>query len=388
MTAPLRDAWTLDPGVTYLNHGSFGPSPDVVRRVREQFSEELERQPMDFLVRRLEPYLDSAAESLGAFVGADAGNLAFVPNATCAMNAIAASIPLAAGDEVIVTDQEYGAVVRIWGRACSRAGAKTVLASLPSPPESADQIVDAILGRVSERTRLIIVSHVTSQTATVFPVEAICAAARDAGVPVCVDGPHAIAMRPLEIDRIGCDFYCASCHKWLCGPFGSGFLYIAPKQKSLIAPALVSWGKSLSGRPGRWQDEFQWFGTYDPAPYLALPAAIRFLEEFGLEQFRETTHRLVRHAALRLVDECGAESLVPDRREWYGSMATLRLPRVAASNAWPGKPHPLQVALWEQHQIEVPILQWKDQVHVRVSCHLYNDEQDIERLVSAIRALI
>jgi isopenicillin-N epimerase len=388
MPAPHRSAWTLDPGVTYLNHGSFGPSPDVVRRARERYSEELEREPMDFLIRRLEDRLDAAAERLGKFIGASAGNLAFVPNATCAMNVAMASFDLAAGDEVLMTDQEYGSVVRMWGQKCGRAGAKTVLAHLPSPPQSAEDIVAAIEERISDRTRLIVVSHVTSQTATVFPLEAICRMAKRRGVPVCVDGPHALAMRPMDLDAMGCDFYCASCHKWLSAPFGSGFLYVAPHRKQTLTPAVMSWGKSLSGRADRWQDELHWFGTYDPAPYLGVVDAIEFLEGIGLENFRRRTHELARYARSRLMDSVGAVPLTPDSIEWYGSMVTLRLPQAPASEAWPGKPHPLQLALWERHRIETPVFQWKNAVHVRVSCHLYNDRDDVDRLVDVLTGAV
>jgi isopenicillin-N epimerase len=382
---PLASEWTLDPGVTYLNHGSFGPSPDVVRRARERYSEELQREPMDFFIRRMEDRLDAAMARLGAFVGAAPKNLAFVPNATCAMNVVVASTPLEAGDEVLFTDQEYGSVIRMWGRACGEAGAKTVIASLPSPPSSADEIVAAIMNRVTPRTRLIVVSHITSQTATIFPVEAICRAARQARVPVCIDGPHALAMQPLSLDGLGCDFYCASGHKWLSAPFGSGFLYVAPHRKQTLAPAIMSWGKSLSGRAERWQDEFHWFGTYDPAPFLAMADAIVFLEGAGLAEFRRSTHALARFARTELTARTPAEPVTLDAPEWYGSMVTLRLPQVSPSDAWPGKLHPLQSELWDQHRIEIPVFQRGERVHLRVSCHLYNSEEQIGRLVEALR---
>jgi isopenicillin-N epimerase len=321
---------------------------------------------------------------LGRFVGCAPKNLAFVANATVAMNAVLASTPLAAGDEVLLTDQEYGSVIRMWGRACARAGARTVVAQLPSPPESAASLVDAVMSRASARTRMLIVSHVTSQTATVLPVEEICRAARRERIPVCIDGPHALAMRPLALDELGCDYYCASGHKWLSAPFGSGFLYVSPHRQQQITPGLVSWGKSLSGRDARWQDEFHWPGTWDPAPSLTIADAIEFLEGCGVDQFRRTTHDMAQLARRMLTERTPAEPLTPDDGEWYGSMVSLRLPHIAPSDAWPGKLHPLQARLWERHRIEVPVFQRGDMVHLRVSCHLYNSAEEIERLAAAL----
>jgi isopenicillin-N epimerase len=380
----IASQWTLDPGVAYLNHGSFGPSPDVVRRARERYSEELEREPMDFLVRRMEPRLDQALKVLGRFVGASPGRLAFVPNATCGMNVALATVELKPGDEVLFTDQEYGSVVRAWGGKCAAVGVRTVLAQLPSPPESPESIVDAIFARVTPATRVIVVSHVTSQTATVVPVREICRVARARGIAVCIDGPHALAMQDLKLDELDADFYCASGHKWLAAPFGSGFLYVAPRWQGRLKPAVTSWGRSLTGRPERWQDELHWFGTYDPAPYLAMVDSIAFLEQFGLQKFRDQTHALAHYARTQLIEQFGAEPLTPDTIEWYGSMVTVRLPGVDLINSPRGEMHPLQKYLWVRHRIEVPIVQWKNRVHLRVSCHLYNSTDDVHRLVGAL----
>jgi isopenicillin-N epimerase len=382
-----RGEWTLQPGVTYLNHGSFGPSPDCVRRARVELLDALESQPMDFLVRRLEPLLDDAAEKLGAFVGCRGDDLIFVPNATTGMNIVADSIELNSGDEVLLTDHEYGAVVRIWGRKCGRAGARSVTAPLPLPLDSTGALVDALFEKVTDRTRLIVVSHVTSQTAAIFPIADICRRARAAGIPVCVDGPHAIAMTPLKLSEFGCDFYTASCHKWLSAPFGSGFLYVSPRWRGKLDPTVTSWGKSLSGRPGSWRDEFYWPGTYDPTAYLAVPAAIAFLERVGLETFRSQTHALAEYARHAVSEFSGADSFVPDDPTWYGSMITVPIPRVARSDAWPGKPHPLQVALWERFQIETPVFEWKQRLCLRVSCHLYNSPADVDHLLDALPQL-
>jgi isopenicillin-N epimerase len=376
-----HDQWQLPEGVSYLNHGSFGPSPSCVQRERQRWLAELEAQPMAFFVRRLEEELDRAAESVGRLVGCRRDDLIFVPNATHGMNIVAANLALRPGDEVLLTNHEYGAVRRLWGRRCSEAGAKTTLATLPCDWGDDAELVDALFERVTERTRAIVVSHVSSQTAVVFPVAEICRRASQAGILTAIDGPHAVAMVPVDAAAIGCDFYAASCHKWLSGPFGSGFLYVRREHQAGLKPVITSWGKSLSGRQPRWQDEFHWPGTFDPTPYLTLPAAIEFLEVLGLESFRDQTRRLADYARTQL-STIGAEP-VTSPTHCAPPMVSMHLPHVPRSDAWPGKPHPLQVELAEQG-IEVPIFEWQERLHLRVSCHLYNSPADIDRLASAL----
>ena len=379
-----RSNWELADDVTYLNHGSFGPSPICVQQDRSRWLRELERQPMEFFVRRLEDELDRAADSLGEFVGCAADDLLFVPNATHAMNIVAANVRLDAGDEVLLTNHEYGAVRRLWGRRCSDVGAKTTLASLPCEWNDHGELVAALFERVTERTRVIVVSHVTSQTAVVFPVTEICRRAREAGIVSVVDGPHAAAMLPLNVSTIGCDYYAASCHKWLSGPFGSGFLYVRPESRQKLKPVVTSWGQSLSGRAARWQDEFHWPGTFDPTPFLALPSAIEFLNRVGLDEFRHRTRTLADYARDRIATVGG----VPATTEAHCAppMVSFRLPHIPRSESWPGQPHPLQIELAERG-IEVPIFEWQEQLHLRVSCHLYNEPAEIDRLAEALPAI-
>ncbi len=379
--------WSFPDGVVYLNHGSFGPSPRCVREARQAWSDRLEQQPMDFFLRQMEPALDAAAEKLGQFVGAAGNDLLFCDNATVAMNIVAESISqsLRPGDEILFSDQEYGAVLRIWRRVCERTGANIVVRQMPRPIASADEQVAALMDGVTDRTKLIIVSHITSPTAVIFPVEAICRAASERGVPVCVDGPHALAMVPVDLRRLDCDFYCASCHKWLSAPFGSGFLYVAKKRQQQLSPPVMSWGGSLSGRPAHWQDEFRWLGTRDPAPFLAIPNAIEFLERVGCETFRSRTHELAQYARQRIVAITGLEPAVPDNREWYGSMIGLPLPPTGKPAPRQGIRDQLQNPLWEKYGIEIPIVHWRGERLLRVSCHLYNTREDIDRLCSALQ---
>lgn len=383
--AALKAEWSLRPGVVYLNHGSFGPSPRPVIEAREAWSRRLEAEPMDFFVRTLEADLDAAAGELGRFVGADGDGLVFVPNATVAMNLVAANVRLRPGDEVLATNHEYGAVLRIWRETCRAAGAELVIRRLPEFLDSDEEIAETFLGGMTDRTRLMVVSHVTSPTAVILPVKAICEGARRRGVPVCIDGPHAPATVDVNLAALGCDYYCASLHKWLSAPFGSGFLYVAKRHRQGFRPVVTSWGGSLGGRPASWKDEFTWSGTYDPAPYLAVPEAIRFLERVGVERFRRRTHALTRSVRERVVARTGIKPFVADTPRRYGSMIALPLPPLDGFEGGHGRADPLQLRLWQEHRIEVPVMHWGGHRLLRVSCHLYNTEEDLDRLTAALR---
>lgn len=384
---PLKDEWELRPGITYLNHGSFGPPPRAVREARDAWQKQLDSQPMDFFVRELEPAWREARAAVASLVGAPPGDLIFVDNATVGMNLIAQSFPLSAGDEVLLNDHEYGAVLRIWQRACDAAGATIRVVNLPTPFRTAEATADAILAAASDRTRLIAVSHITSPTAVTLPVAEICRRARPKGVAVAIDGPHAVAQLPLNIAELGCDYYTASCHKWLSAPFGSGFLYAAPSRQAQIQPAVVSWGRLPPGKIESWSDEFIWSGTRNPAAYLAVPAAIAFLERLGLEDFRSRTHWLARYARQQITARFGLEPLVPDDPAWYGSMAHVPLVATEASDAC-AVSNPLQNVIRERFSIEVPVVDFQGRRYVRVSCHLYNDTSHIDRLVAALDVLL
>ncbi len=403
---PSRSAWSIPEEVTYLNHGSFGPAPRIVQEVREDWSRRLERQPMDFYLRQMEPALDKAMESLGKFVGADPRDMAFVDNATVAMNVVAENIVLKAGDEVLLNDHEYGAVFRIWRHRCDRVGARVVTARL-GPfrnddvmefGESAGQsrtgylstdadVVDPIINEITDKTRLIVVSHITSPSAVIFPVSEICRKAGKRGVPVCIDGPHAIAMRDVNLREIGCDFYCASLHKWLSAPCGSGFLYVKRNRQRDLQPHMTSWGRSLSGRQERWQDHLNWLGTRDPAPFLSVPAAIEFLEQSGLDNFRSWTHDLACYARQKLEDHFGQSAWVPDSPDWYGSMIAVPIPASERKKSKPNAMHPLQQELRDRFRIEVPIPECCGQSFLRVSCHLYNNRDEIDFLIDSLKQI-
>jgi isopenicillin-N epimerase len=395
--APTAAQWQIRPGTIYFNHGSYGPAPMVVRRARRELIDRLDDNPVDFFNRHYETAIFAARQRLAQFVGTAAENLIFVENATAGMNVVASSLRLQRGDEMLINDHEYGAVRRIWDRACREAGAKLVTVELQLPLTTAENAVEAIFSGASSRTRLLVVSHVTSSTAVTLPVEAICHEARRRDIAVAIDGPHAVAQTPLSLNRLDCDFYAASCHKWLSAPLGSGFLYVAPSRQAQVRPPALSWGRIQPTPVTTWSDEFVWTGTRDPSAYLCVPAAIEFLERIGLENFRARTHWLAQYARRRLVELTGLDPIMPDDPAWYCAMAHVPLPprrtsaaADAAARAAIGHPvsNLLQHSLSREFNIEVPIVDFGSRRYIRVSCHLYTDTKQIDCLIEALAALL
>lgn len=375
--------WDVRAGTTYLNHGSFGLPPKAVKHARRQWIDRLDEQPMDFYVRHLEDLVLATRQKLSNFVGTAAENLVLVDNATYGMNVVADSFPLNAGDQVLLNDHEYGAVHRIWQRACARVGAEVVVAKLPGQFETAGEVVESLMAGVSEKTKILIVSHITSPTAVTLPVKKVCVAAQARGVAVCVDGPHAPAQLDVNIEDIGCDFYTASCHKWLCATLGTGFLFAAPPWQGKIEPLNKSWGRLLPKMPEHWTDEFTWSGTRDISAFLSISTAIDFMSEIGLELFRKRSHWLAQYARYRLEEQFKTQAIMPDDARWYLSMAHVPLP-IGNTVNYSG----LQEHLWREFGIEVPVIEFNDRWFIRVSCHLYNAADQIDYLGDCLKTCL
>lgn len=385
MNESYAELWDLDPNTIYLNHGSFGPSPIEVRRIREDWSLQLERQPMRFFCQQMETLFADTAEQLAKFLRTKPARLALIDNATIAMNIVADSVALQTGDEILLTDHEYGAVRNIWQRKCQSTGAKIVTAQLPFPLND-DDTLSAIGNAITERTRIIVISHVTSPTAAILPVQRVCKLARQHGILTAIDGPHAVAMLDVHLDDIGCDYYCASCHKWLCAPFGSGFLWVHPRHHNKIQCPIVSWGGSIAGHAPLWQDRTNWLGTRDPAPLISISAAIAFLKRIGVNTFREHAHKLICHARKELLAIDGIGPFCTATEQDVISMCAVELPQPANWHpGYHGHPDPLQIELREQHGIETPVASWNGKRFLRVSAHLYNSMEHINKLLAAVR---
>lgn len=373
------DQFLLRPGVAFLNHGSFGACPAPVFDTYQQWQRELEAEPVEFLGRRIDCLLAEARTGLGAFLGAEADNLVFVPNATHGVNIVARSLDLRPGDEVLATDHEYGASDRTWKFNCALKGAQYVKRPIPLPLPGAEGIVDELWRGVTSRTKVIFVSHITSPTAVIFPVAEICRKAREEGILTVIDGAHAPGQVDLALDELGADFYTGNCHKWLCAPKGAAFLYARPERQSLLNPLVVSWGwESERPGPSRFLDYFSWTGTEDPSAYLSVRAAVDFQHEHDWPAVRRACHALAVGARDRLSSVVGMPPLCAASS--FVQMCSIELP--------PGSIDLLGTRLWDDYCIEVPLVRWNGREFVRISIQAYNRVGDVERLEEALKALL
>ena len=391
---PLRAHWLLEDGLTFLNHGSFGACPKAVMEEQSRLRAEMERNPVRFLWREIEGRLDAARADIARFLGADTDDIAFVTNATTAVNAVLRSIELKPGDELITTDHGYNACNNILAECARRAGAKVVTARIPLPIAGPEQVVSAVLSAITPRTRLLLIDHITSPTALVLPVAEIIREMDARGVDVFVDGAHAPGMIPLDLRVLRPAYYTGNLHKWICAPRGAGFLYARNDRRENLHPATISHGYNTS-RPGRshFHDEFDWQGTLDVTAWLTVPTALRFCEKLfpgGWPALMEHNHRLAITARRLLCERLGVEPPCPETM--LGSMAALPLPsplqdeNSGESRAVISRFDPLQSALLEKQRIEVPLIRWGAPARrwFRISAHAYNSPEEYERLAAAL----
>ncbi len=389
----FADRWLLDPAVVYLNHGSFGATPSAVLDEQTRFRELIESDPVRFLGRQYFAELDRARAELSAFVGARPESLTFVDNATTGVNTALRSLRLGAGDELVVTDHEYNACRNAVEAVAADVGATVVVARVPFPLASEDEVIEAILDRVSAKTRLLLVDHVTSQTGMVLPIEALVREVQAVGAEVLVDGAHAPGMVELDVDALGAAFYTGNCHKWMCAPKGAAFLHVRDELRQGVRPLVISHGANApAGRRTRFRLEHDWTGTRDPSAWLAVPAAIRVMGSMldgGWAELRRRNRTLALQARDLLCNALEVDPPCPD--SMIGSLASLPLPDGGANApADPFGADPLQEALTREYAIEVPVISWPAPPRrlIRVSAQLYNCPDQFAYLARALTDLL
>ncbi|HZD55782.1 MAG TPA: aminotransferase class V-fold PLP-dependent enzyme [Anaerolineales bacterium] len=380
----IKNLFLLDPGVVYLNHGSFGATPRPVFKVYQQWQQALERQPVHFFNAELMVELAKARQTLGTYLGAPAEDLACIPNATHAVNLVARSLDLKPGDEILSTNHEYGACNNVWEFICQKSGAHYIRQTVPLPITSPQEVLHELWQAVTPRTRIIFLSHIASSTAACFPVEAVCRRARQAGILTFIDGAHAPGQIPLDLVSIGADFYTGNCHKWMLAPKGSAFLYARQEVQSMLEPLVVSWGwgqDSPFDTGSRYLDNLQWSGTDDYSAYLSVPAAIRFQADHDWDHIRVECHQLLRQALERISGVTGIDPPYAQDEASYYQMAVAPLPPIA-------EPKRLKDRLYEEFHIEVPCTTWENHQSLRISVQGYNTQADIDTLLNALKTLL
>ena len=385
----MRHHWTLEPDLAFLNHGSFGACPTVVLQAQDRYRAQMEREPVRFFVRELEPLLAEVRGVVADFVGSDPDDLVFVRNATEAVNGVLRSLRFAPGERILVTNHGYNAINNCARWVCERSGAELSVAEIPFPLASEQEVVDAVVAQVSEGTRLAILDHVTSPTGIVLPIARLVRELADRGVDTLVDGAHGPGMLPLRLAQLGAAYYTGNLHKWVCAPKGAALLWVRRDRQHGLMPAVISHGYNSRRARSRYLETFDWTGTADPTAVLCVPEALRFVERElgGWDELRQRCGAVLRAGRDRLCEALACEPPVPD--EMLGLLAALPLPDG-------GREPPqsalyldaLQIALYERHHVEVPIVPWPAPPRrlVRVSAHAYNRADEYRILASALQS--
>jgi len=381
----MLDHWLLDPDITYLNHGTVGAPPARVLRTQQALRDEMERQPSRFVLRELnghqpmpwrrESRLREAIGHVAPFLGSRPEDLVFVPNVTTGLNAVLRSVPLGPGDEVAITDLGYGAVALAAGVVTRDRGAVLRTVEMPYPLRDAGDVVDTIVRALTPRTKLLVVDHITAQTALVLPVAAIVRECHARGVPVLVDGAHAPGAIALDIPAIGADWYAANLHKWAHAPRSCGILWAKPEHQATLHHPVVSWGSGQG-----FHAEFEHKATSDATSYLAAPEGIALLREWDFDAVRAYMHGLAVEAGRMLTTAWGTTLDTPD--DMIGAMVTVPLPVSAGTTT--DDAVRVRLALLVEDRIEVPLHAWRDRLWTRISAQIYNDRSDIMRLADAV----
>lgn len=373
----FKNDFMLDPKICFLNHGSFGATPKPVFAQYQEWQKKMEENPVKFLGRQATELIKQSKQELAQYLGTSTKNIAYVENATTGINLIINALRFKGGDEVLSTNHEYGAMDLAWQYHSSRSSFVYKPLEIPIPIKSTGDIIRVFRKGITERTKIFYFSHITSPTAVVFPVKQICKLARDAGILTIVDGAHAPGQITLELDELGADFYVGNLHKWLCAPKGAGFLYAHPSVHGLIDPLIVSWGWQENLPLSQRISSLDWTGTRDISAFLTVPTAIQYQQENNWRVVQETCHQLCSQCRMRLIESFNLEVLYPDDSRWYRQMSTVVLPDQHF-------PDNLQSILFLKYNIEIPVVHWQGLTLLRFSFQAYNDQNDQQRLITAL----
>ena len=380
MMQNLKQYFLLRDDVTFLNFGSFGACPKPVFEVYQNFQLEMEQEPVQFIAVNGLKYLAAAREALGNYLHCDKDDLVYVTNPSYAVNAIAKSFDLKPGDEILTTDLEYGACDKTWDYYCKKAGAKYIRQHIPLPIQSKEEFVSAFFKGLSNKTKLVFISHITSSTGLRLPVEKICAIAKEKGIMTFVDGAHAPGQIPVDLQNSPFDIYTGACHKWMMTPKGSSFLYVKKEYQKMVDPLVVSWGyNALFPSSSTFLDYHQMNGTRDFSAFLTIPAAIQFMKEHNWEQVATGCRQLVQANAAAFCELLDATPLAPVTDDFIVQLFSARIKTT--------EPEKLHRHFFDNYKIEIPVMRHGGKVYLRYSINAFNSQQDLDKLFAAIKEI-
>jgi len=376
----LKSLFLLDPKITFLNHGSFGACPKPIFEDYQRWQLLLEREPIQFITNTGIQYLNDSKKALATYINCNAEDLIYMPNPTTALNTVIKSLDLKAGDEILTTNQEYGALDRTWNYYCEKVGAKYIHQHIHLPLTSKENFLTEFWSGLSAKTKIIFISQITSPTALIFPVQEICDRAKELGIMTIIDGAHTPAHIPLDLKKLDPDVFTGALHKWLLTPKGNAFLYVKKTWQERIDPLIISWGYHAEfPSESQFQDYHQFNGTRDFSAYLTTPAALKFLSDNDWESRKKECRSLLKEYYPIVANELESFVLCPLTDEYLGQICSIPI------NA--PDPIKLKQTLYEKYKIEIPVVTFSGETYLRISFQAYNGAKEIETLINAIRAI-
>jgi isopenicillin-N epimerase len=377
----IKSQFLLDPNITFLNFGSFGASPKPIFDDYQKWQRELEYNPVQFITVNNLKYLQDSREALGSFIGCNADDIVMLTNPSYAVNIIAKSLKLQAGDEVLSTNLGYGACDRTWKYYCNKVGAKYVQQKITLPIANKESFLHDFFAGVNEKTKLIFVDHITSATGLILPVQEICDYANEKGILIFIDGAHAPGQLELNLKKLKADIYTGACHKWMMTSKGSSFLYVKKELQNLFDPLVVSWGyDAIYPSHSQFLDYHQMQGTRDFSAFLTIPTAIKFMQENNWEKKRAVCKELVLQNAKRFCDLLNTNPISPITKDFIGQMFSFPI----NSN----DPLALKALLFNKYKIEVPVMPHNDQLFIRYSIQAFNTYDDLNLLYETLQEIM
>lgn len=376
----VKQHFLLDAGITFLNFGSFGACPKPVFDAYQRWQQELEKEPVQFMLHKGPRQLEISRRALANYVQCSPENLLFVPNPTYGLNIVLKNLKLQAGDEVLSTDLEYGACDRSWDYYCSKQGAIYKRQHIQLPVASEEQIVEDLFKGLTKKTKVLFISHITSATGMILPAEKICRRAKQEGLMCIVDGAHVPGHIPLDIKALDADVYTGACHKWMMAPKGCSFLFVKPVLQASLDPLVVSWGyKSAKPSPSQFLDYHQHTGTRDYSAYLCIPDCLEFMQFHDWPNVSKNCRKMVLDYAPKFETLLNTKALAPLNEKHVGQMLSLPVPCA--------EPETLQKTLYEKYKIEIPVIPFEGRVYIRYSINGFNTLADLDHLHQALQEI-